>query len=376
MSRGVNARDRSTWEERGGRIRFDAKGRPVFYVRKQIGGRRYDVSTRRHTLAAALVEWERFEKDPAGYAPGGGAAPLHLDNALAERFLAFSKNERRNTIQWVGKQKAALAWWMERLRGVDLRRASLLGHVLPALERAPGRRHKMVTIKALFSWMRKVEHLITSGEDCTLDLALPQVEPEQWRRSKVVPREHVFLVIEGVDASGARVLDEPWRDALLVQAGTGWHTTEVVRFAADGAVESLPRNVLPSPACAGVLACPAHKSGEPFRARVSAPVMEAARRLRAHGPMSREWYDRNVRAACAVVRRSEDGACPCEEEHEGEVGIPVFTPGRLRHSVATWAINAGADPAQVAAYLGHKSPRTTRRFYATHASPTKVPTLA
>jgi integrase len=61
---------------------------------------------------------------------------------------------------------------------------------------------------------------------------------------------------------------------------------------------------------------------------------------------------------------------------DGKVGIPVFTPGRLRHSVATWAIEAGADPASLAAFLGHKSPRTTRRFYATHASPPKVPTLA
>ena len=55
--------------------------------------------------------------------------------------------------------------------------------------------------------------------------------------------------------------------------------------------------------------------------------------------------------------------------------IPPFTPGRFRHSVATWAINEGADPATVAAFLNHKSPRTTMRFYATHAVPKKVPTL-
>ena len=34
------------------------------------------------------------------------------------------------------------------------------------------------------------------------------------------------------------------------------------------------------------------------------------------------------------------------------------------------AINAGADPAAIAAFLGHKSPATTRKFYATHAVPT------
>ncbi|WP_395831273.1 tyrosine-type recombinase/integrase [Archangium violaceum] len=56
-------------------------------------------------------------------------------------------------------------------------------------------------------------------------------------------------------------------------------------------------------------------------------------------------------------------------------GIPPFTPGRFRHSVATWAIEKGAAPASVAAFLNHKSPATTRRFYATHAVPAKIPTL-
>lgn len=37
-------------------------------------------------------------------------------------------------------------------------------------------------------------------------------------------------------------------------------------------------------------------------------------------------------------------------------------------SVATWAINQGADPATVAAFLNRKRLRTTMRFYATHAT--------
>ena len=60
--------------------------------------------------------------------------------------------------------------------------------------------------------------------------------------------------------------------------------------------------------------------------------------------------------------------------HSG--GHPPFTPGRFRHSVATCAIEKGADPALVAAFLNHKSPSTTRRFYATHARisiPTRTP---
>ena len=148
----------------------------------------------------------------------------------------------------------------------------------------------------------------------------------------------MLLVVEHLTA--------PWRDALLLQAGTGWHTTEILRFAAEGSIEPLPKHA-PQEGVAGVVVCPMRKSGEPQRTRVGPEVLEAAKRLRAHGAISREWYDRAVVAACATVKRPD-----------GEVGIPKFTPGQLRHSVATWAIEAGADPAQVAAFLGHRSPRT------------------
>ena len=115
-----------------------------------------------------------------------------------------------------------------------------------------------------------------------------------------------------------------------VQAGTGWHVSELVRFARMGSVE-------------------------PYRSE--AEGMEAGKRLLARGSLSFEKYGLAIKGACTAA------------------GIPPFTPGRFRHSVATWAIENGADPASVAAFLNHKSPSTTRRFYATHAVPTKVPTL-
>lgn len=52
------------------------------------------------------------------------------------------------------------------------------------------------------------------------------------------------------------------------------------------------------------------------------------------------------------------------------LGIAI-RPGAARHCVATWAVDAGATYEQVAAYLGHKSSRTTRRHYATHAVPVR-----
>ena len=68
------------------------------------------------------------------------------------------------------------------------------------------------------------------------------------------------------------------------------------------------------------------------------------------GTFGREKFGMAVNAACKAA------------------GISPFTPGRFRHSVATWAIEKGADPASVAAFLNHKSPNTTRRFYSTHAA--------
>ncbi|QRK08633.1 tyrosine-type recombinase/integrase [Archangium violaceum] len=140
-----------------------------------------------------------------------------------------------------------------------------------------------------------------------------------------------------------------------VQAGTGWHVSELVRFARMGNVEPY-RGV--AQGIAGVLVCPQTKSGEPLRTAVSAEVLEAGKRLLERGSFSFEKYTLAIKGACTAA------------------GIPPFTPGRFRHSVATWAIEKGADPASVAAFLNHKSPTTTRRFYATHAVPAKIPTLA
>jgi hypothetical protein len=66
-------------------------------LRDQEAGRRatVEISTRRHTLAAALVEWEKFEKDPESSAAGDAA--VYLDNELAREFLAWSKNEKGRT---------------------------------------------------------------------------------------------------------------------------------------------------------------------------------------------------------------------------------------------------------------------------------------
>jgi integrase len=132
-----------------------------------------------------------------------------------------------------------------------------------------------------------------------------------------------------------------------------------MRFANDGAVEPLPKAMKVANGAVAVLVCPMHKSGDMHRTAVSQEVLEAAERLRSRGwPADSQFpFYEAVESACKAAK------------------IPPFTPGRFRHSAATWAIEAGADPASVAAFLGHKSPATTKRFYATVAVVPKVPTL-
>src|SRR5438128_9703814 len=88
------------WE--GGRIRYDRRGRPTFVVERMVQGRRYMVSTRAHTVAAALKHLARFESDPHGYAvkPREEAA-LFLTEELADEFLTHSRDVKKNCAQWV-----------------------------------------------------------------------------------------------------------------------------------------------------------------------------------------------------------------------------------------------------------------------------------
>jgi integrase len=343
-----NARQKRSWQ--GGYIIRDSKGQDLYFIRKQIDGKRYDLSTGCHNVRAAVKQLERFEANPAGYSPRGDEpeAPIYLDEALCSEFMAFSRDVKKNSPGWLRKQADYVAWWAGQLDGLDLRRVSIGDHLKPALAKAAAVPHRTATIKAIFSWLRKEKHLITAVEDPTYGaLPVPQSKPEQWKRVKAIPKDHYLLAREHLPPN--------WRDPLDVQAATGWHLTEVQRFAQSGTIEPVPRGSAES--VAGVLVCPQTKGGAMLRTAVSAEALEAAKRLHERGSLSIEKYGLAVNAACRAAQ------------------IEPFTPGQFRHSVATWAINSGADPASVAAFLNHKSPRTTRKFYATHATPKKVPTL-
>jgi len=335
-----------TWD--GGLIRKDSKGRDVYVIRRQIQNKRYSISTRAHSLKAAYEHLKRFEADPDNYRPEGvqRAASIYLDVDIAREFLEWSRDEQKNSQKWVNEQRDHLAWWADRLHGRDVRGLSLVDWILPALKGVPSRRHRIAVLKRFYSWLRKTKHLLTYDEDPTFQtLSAPPARPAQWRKTKAIPLEHIQLALEHITG--------PYGAGLAVLAGTGWHVTELIRFARGGSIEGLPRGA----EGAGILVCPQTKSGAPLRVIVSTQVLKAAELLRARGTLNQRRFEQAIRNACGAAK------------------IPEFTPGRLRHSIATHAINSGADMAAVASFLNHKSPRTTARYYATHATPAKVPTL-
>lgn len=349
---GVTVAQRTTWD--GGRIRYDARGRPTFVIERMIESKRYKVSTRTHTERAALEHLKRFESDPGGYDPRGSlpADPLRLDKALRDSFLQWSAAPLAaggcaNTKAWVSKQRRALEWWEAAIGRDDLRAPRMKPAALMArLAGTPDRATKIRVLKTLYAWMRTETHRITAAEDPTLDaISTPQAGPAQAKRVKVI-------TVAAIESMIVRLV-QPYRAALTVQAGTGWHTEETIRFAAYGWIER-PRDE----ASAGTLVLPLHKRGDEHRSRVTTRVLEAAGVLLKHGSFSRSRYDAAVRAACKLAPKIE----------------PAFTPAMMRHTVATFAIEAGAPLAAVADFEGHRSPATTKRFYGTHAAPAKVPT--
>lgn len=359
------------WE--GGYVRQDGRGREVYIIRRMVRGHRYHVSTRCHTARAALEQLARFEADPAAYDPRGSspADPIFLDVTLAEGFLTWSRQVRHNTRKWVGEQRAALAWWAEQLGGRDLRGLSLPMHIVPALDgtierpaRVKGRAHKIATLKALYSWLRKERHLLSSAEDPTADLSVPQSQPAQRRMQKELTPEQVQRVVaelaperrrarlaaeRAIDIEQVRHMTD-YRPHLRLGASTGWHVTELHRFAACGRILD-PAAHQVADGTAAILET-IHKNGEVFRTRVGPIGAAAARELLEVGGFSVERY------AAAVAEAAE------------AAGVHGFR-GALRHSALTWAADrAGERAAQESAR--HKSPRTSKKFYAERAAPPNV----
>lgn len=299
--------------------------------------------------SAPLAELRRALADAERYLAASAAAPIHVDEAHIASFATWSRRERHNCERYVREQEAYLRWWATRLSGVDLRDLRIARDVLPhldALER--GRTPRIAALKVFVRWLHRERHELE--RDPVAALKIPQPRPAQWRRRRIVAGDEL--------EQARRELPRWARDAVTVLCGTGWHVTELARFAAAGEIASPPPWARTSPVhVAGVLET-THKHGERWRTPVSRQVLAAAKRIRARGRLSP-----------TSLRKVIQGACD-------RAGIARWSPGRLRHTVATWAVRHGESLQGVAEFLGHRDARTTRRFYVELYTPRRVRTPA
>lgn len=332
----------------GGYIHRQKDGQPLYIIAKMVRGKRFHISTRCHSLKPAMHQLERFEKDPFGYKPEGegATADMPLTAALIAEHIEWQLKVKKNTRKHAKQMGNRLAEWLEDFKGQDLRKVTLRDHIVPALNRrGANRKHRIIAVKGFYSWLRTVQHRITSAEDPTLDLKVPQAQPEKFVRRKAVERERVKAALQELTGK--------YRDCLLLLTATGWHVTELERF-----VRSDESEIVHQPT-GEVLASLStkHKTDWTRTPIVYRMYLEAAARLKAKGEVPRRLN--------AAIKR----AC-------WDAEVTPFTAGIMRHSVGTWAVEDGAHPRDVAEFLNHKDPRTTKRFYIDVAVPTvTVPVL-
>jgi hypothetical protein len=343
----------------GGYVRHGRTG-PVYVLERKIGGVHFHVSTRRRTEKAALKELERFERDPHAYrALDESTAPLTITAELLARYRTYLRTEKQDSVEWTSNVIRLLARWREDLAGADLRKLKTvqLRDILDA--RRTSRRHRIEAIKGFCAWLRKQRELLPIGQDPTLALLVPQVEPAKHHRRRAVPLDYVALVLPH--------LPPETQDVLRLQTGTAWHISEVRRFAESG--EIVPHAGGKPLAVLVTL----HKSGDLTRTPVTtAEHLAAAQRVRARGRIPiRETLVNQMRRACDGVRAGQLAAgVPADQL------MPHWRLGVARHSVLTHAVQHGATPAEAAEFAGHRSSVTTKRFYIDLAVPTvTVPVL-
>ncbi len=324
---------RRPWK--GGYVRRDSKGRDVYVIERWVNGRKFHVSTRCHAERPAFAQLDRFEADPSAYRPDG-AAVVAITDELLEDFLDHLTEQRGASRKYAREMIRHLGDWSSDLKGKNLRTLQL-SDVRAPLERRTNRQHRIIALKGFCRWLRQDKGLLKTGEDITLEVPVPQGSPEKYQRRKVVE-------VERIAGAFGELIGAP-RDFLLVMASTGMHVTELERFVrgVDGTelVDGSPAVLITR-----------HKSGAATRIPLGiAEVVEAAKRLRAGRVVPRKM-NQQVKEACVRAK------------------VKPFTLGVMRHTVATFAVEAGSPAELVSKFLGHRDKRTTERFYVDLQRPT------
>jgi site-specific recombinase XerD len=331
-----------------GYVHRQRNGKPVFIIEKMVGGRRFHVSTRANNITAATEQLARFQSNPEAYQPSGsGGRPVRMTAALVLEFRRWQHEQKRVSTKHGRDVAKYLADWMEDIGARDVRALDPAG-LREMVGRRSAQAHRIAALKVFVGWLRLERGLVRHHQDATLDLQIPQSTPEKHRRRKVLD----FTAVEAIMPH----LSTDARACVTLLCATGWHRTELDRFARVGELQ--PRDD------GSAVAVTPHKSGDLDRKGLAGEAIEAAKHLRERGCVpQRLWREMHAASKAAGLPREK-----------------WVTPGVFRHSVATWAVEDGASIEQVSKFLGHKDPRTTRRFYVdmrepVAAVPTRLPHL-
>lgn len=332
----------------GGFVRIGANGKPTYVIEKRIRGVLFKASTRCHTEHAALKELRRFEADPGGYRPGGEAV-LSMSAELVMEYrdwmVAAPPLGRGNSRGWSFQSANFLLAWLEVFGGADLRRITVHEHIKPGLRAwktsHPGR---VTALKGFFSWLRKEKGLLRHHEDPMPDMRIPErrAAKETSTGARDVPFERVQLVY--------RHLAADTKPVLLLLSGTGWHLSEVRRFAEAGEIRKDPAGKH-----LAVLVTWHKRKESSIVGLKHQRHLDAAKLIREQGFIRCDTtLTTRMNAACAAA-----GLEPEDFFHLGD----------MRHSVGTWAIEDGDDIRDVARAFNHESEKMLRRHYVRHAVP-------
>lgn len=339
--------DRQTWL--GGFVRNTSRGKPVFIIEKRIGGHLFKVSTRCHTEAAAVGELKKFEANPRAYRPGSMAG-LQMTKELVAEHVDWQLSPKplgpQNSRGWALGCGNLLADWLIALDERDLRHLAATDVKAMLKTWTTSLPARVVALKGFYSWLRKEKGALKHHEDPMPDVSIPErrAAKETQTGARDVPFDRVQKVY--------RHLRADVRDILLLLTATGWHLSEVRRFVEHGEIRKDP---------AGkhlAVLVTFHKRGEKAVAGLMhRKHVEAAKRLRASGSMLSD-------STLAQVMRWANTKAGIDRKKER----PVYL-GDMRHSVGTWAIEAGDDIRDVARAYNHESEKMLRRHYVRHAVP-------
>ena len=314
----------------------------LFIIEKRIGGKKFHVSTRCTSLRAALKQLERFEENPAAYSPRGvdAPAPLVLDLKMIDELHAWHAPTVSST-EWANDVKRTLKHWANHLKGADLRNLSLIDDLKPFIAGdAPSKPLRVASIKVLFRWLLREKGLITRAQNVAEEFITPPFKPrQQTGESKAIEFERLAKVVP--------LLKTEVRDVLELLAATGWHITEVQRFAKKEIGRFRLRDAGDRPEVLATIGT-RHKDGGKwhFTALLFQSHVDAAHRIRARGYVfNRTALRRNLKKACE------------------EAGVKAFNMGDMRASVLTWLRLAGVPMETAMLYVGHTSVETQNRFY-------------